>query len=512
MANGIEVVLELISGNFDAKLKHSKGELEGFGKIAGSLGGASMFGAMIAPLAAVLASVTTIAGVMAGMHSAVELGEQMVNLSNRTGIAVENLMMMRRLFKDSGLEVDKIGTSIGRMQKTIGKAANTGEGAVEFAKLGLKPQDLEKAKPDDAFKQIGSAIAAIENPTKRGEAAMAIFGRAGTELLQVFLNPDFKNAGNISQTAKVMGENAYLFKEAGDQLSHIGGKLTGLFIGMAAPLLVAIEPLLTWLDSLDLSGFGTGLGNLLGNFVGDFSGAIQMLIGDMVDEIIDTFTTLDWFVMMGNGLAAIGEGLLVVFLKLGDFLVKIFKHPLDLIQSGIEFCIQQLMQALGKIPGVASALGLSGFKAQSFGDIQAETKKNGNGLENMRKGSGELEDALWGDMKKHGAAAAAASPKRFYENLFKPTEDLAKAQKEGKEHARDKFKVNLGGEGDELSSTGKNSFADSLRKIGGGGYAGGQGDPLLNENKTQTGYLKIIADGMKRPMQPGFGDAGMVFG
>jgi len=56
--------------------------------------------------------------------------------------------------------------------------------------------------------------------------------------------------------------------------------------------------------------------------------------------------------------------------------------------------------------------------------------------------------------------------------------------------------MNLGGEGDDFQGIGKgqNAFADSLRKIGGGGFAGGQGDPLLDENKRQTSLLQRIAD------------------
>jgi hypothetical protein len=75
-----------------------------------------------------------------------------------------------------------------------------------------------------------------------------------------------------------------------------------------------------------------------------------------------------------------------------------------------------------------------------------------------------------------------------FKGAFTATAKSSEILSEEREKNREKFKMNLGGEGDEVQGIGKgqNAFADSLRKIGGGGFAGGQGDPILDENKRQT--------------------------
>jgi hypothetical protein len=507
MSSGIQFYLDLITGSFDSKIHKSKGELKEFSEAASKVGEKLEFGALLAPLAAITASVATIGGIMEGMKGAVELGDSMVNLSNRTGIAVEELYMLRRLFKDSGVEAEKIGPAIGKLQKYLADAASTPGGVPLMQSLKLDPAAEAQKKPDQAFKDIGTALAGIPNQAERSRAAISLFGRAGTELLQVFMNPAFKNAGDLSSTAVRLGENAYLFKEAHDQLEHVGENLQGYFIGMAGPVMAALQPLMELGDQIDLSGVGEQMGSFLENFVTDFDKQFEEVFADLGDFLGQLLGHIPEMVI---GTVGILFGLVQ---KLGAALLFAFHTPLDYLQAAIQTAIEKLMEGVGNIPGLNNLTGTKGFKASSFEENLRQVQSEGNGATQLaRQGSTDANETmkegagLWGNTIKESLSS--------FKGAFTATEKSADVLSEEREKNKKKYGVNLGGE-EELEGLGKgqNAFADSLRKIGGGGFAGGQGDPLLDENKRQTGLLQKIADGMKRPMQPSMGgdNWGMVF-
>ena len=484
MSSGVQFYLDLITGSFDSKLNKSKGELKAFSEQAGKIGDHLDFKALLAPIAEVTAALTTIGGIMAGINGAVELGDEMVNLSNRTGIAVENLMMMRRLFKDSGVEAEKIGPAVNKMQKYLSESASTKGGSPVLRQLNLDPKAEASKAPAEAFRDIGTAIAGIGNQSDRARAAIAIFGKSGGELLQVFQNPDFKNMGDLSNTAKLMGENAYLFKEAHDQLEHIGGKLSGLFIGMAGPIMAAIEPLLELGNSIDLSGIGEEIGSFFENFSTDFDEQMRQVFEGLAQGVMNLIGELPLLI---SGLVGVVAGLIE---RLGVLLIHMFKTPLDYFQAGLQAAIEQVMQGMGKIPGLNKLTGTEGYKANSFDDILKQTQAEGNGAEQLAQaGKGDANALIsegLGQVGEYLKSALVDPMKGAFTATDASKEQLAKAREESSK----KFK-HLGGEDEEAMGFGKgsNSFADSLRKIGGGGLAGGQGDPLLDENKKQTSEL-----------------------
>ena len=477
----VEFALDLITGSFDSKIAKSRHELSEFSEQASKMGERIGLGELLAPLAAITASVATIGGLMEGIHGAVELGDDMVNVSNRTGIFVDQLYMIRRLFKDSGVEIEKIGPAIGKMQKYLEAAATTGQGAPLLKNMGLDAKSEAAKKPDQAFRDIGASLAQIQSPTERAASAIAIFGKQGAELLQVFMNPDFKNAGDISSTAEKLGENAYLFKEAHDQLEHVGEKLQGLFIGMAGPIMAALEPLLELGDQIDLSGVGEQMGSFLENFATDFDQQFEEVFEDLGDLLGEVFAHIPEIIV---GLVGILGGLIE---KLGAALLFAFHTPLDYLQAAIQTVIEKLMEGVGNVPGLNKITGTKGFKASSFEDNLKQVQSEGNGATLLaRQGSKDANDAM-----KAGGGLIFDSVKeslKTFSGAVKPTEKSAAVLSEEREKTKEKYKMNLGGEGDEVQGIGKgqNAFADSLRKIGGGGFAGGQGDPILDENKRQT--------------------------
>jgi hypothetical protein len=482
MASGVEFSLDLITGSFDSKISKSKHELKEFSEQASKIGEKIGFGELLAPLAAITASVATIGGIMEGIHGAVELGDDMVNLSNRTGIAIEQLYTLRRLFKDSGVEAEKIGPSIGKMQKYLSDAVTTG-GTPVLQNMGLDAKAEANKKPDEAFRDIGAALAAVANDSDRAKAAISIFGKQGSELLQIFMNPDFKNAGDISATAEKLGENAYLFKEAHDQLEHVGDKLQGLFIGLAAPVMAAIEPLLDLGDQVDLSGIGEQMGSLFENFATDFEKQFEEVFEDLGDFLGELLGHIPEFII---GAVGILGGLIE---KLGAALLFAFHTPLDYLQAAIQTAIEKLMEALGKIPGLNDITGTKGYHASSFDENLKQVQTEGNGATQLaREGSKDANEVIY-----QGGAMIFGSIEQSlgtFKGAVTATAKSAEMLSEEREKNKEKYKMSLGNKDDvEGIGKGQNAFADSLRKIGGGGFAGGQADdPILAENRAQSAH------------------------
>jgi len=140
---------------------------------------------------------------------------------------------------------------------------------------------LASMDPGKAFAEIGNAISQLPNSTERAAASMAIFGKSGAELLQVFMDPNFRNVGNISETAKLLAENAGVFDKAGDALGRVGPKLQGLFVGIASGMTGILDSLADAVEGLDLSAWGKQIGDAI-------SGIIEIFKQGTFTEIVST--------------------------------------------------------------------------------------------------------------------------------------------------------------------------------------------------------------------------------
>jgi hypothetical protein len=112
------------------------------------------------------------------------IGDNLVHVSERTGIAVEALSELSFAADQCGIEMEAFETGIRKMQKTIVSAAKGSSEAQEaLGLLGVTIKDLDGLSPDEQFKLIADRISQIEDPTIRAAMAMQIFGKNGTALL-----------------------------------------------------------------------------------------------------------------------------------------------------------------------------------------------------------------------------------------------------------------------------------------------------------------------------------------
>ncbi|TWT40519.1 hypothetical protein RAS1_42310 [Phycisphaerae bacterium RAS1] len=177
-ASGIkagQAYVELLTKDdrFLAGLRKAQATLASFGALATTTG-LRLAGAGAAGVAGFL-GITTIF---------TDVGSALNDMAERTGIAGSSLSELAYAAKLTGTDMASVETAVRKMQVTLSKAAaGSNEAAQAISSLGIHVVDLLRLEPEQQFNRIADAIAAIDDPTRRAAAAVALFGRSGTALL-----------------------------------------------------------------------------------------------------------------------------------------------------------------------------------------------------------------------------------------------------------------------------------------------------------------------------------------
>jgi hypothetical protein len=190
------------------------------------------------------------AGVVAPLAGAAkrfaDMGSDMVDMSQRTGVSVEALSELGFAAEQSGADMGTLEGSLKKMQKMLFEAASGSQSAQEtLASLGLSVAQLSKLSPDEQFKAIADRMSQITDPTLKTATAMAIFGKSGTQLLPM-LSSGAQGIEELQQQARDLGltmatEDAQAAEAFGDRIDVLWKvlKKTVFTIGSA------LEPVLS---------------------------------------------------------------------------------------------------------------------------------------------------------------------------------------------------------------------------------------------------------------------------
>ena len=394
-----------------------KGEI-GFGKIA--------VGATLAGAAAKIGSMAIDAAFSVALKTvqsfgdALNMGGRLNDLADRTGIAVDKVLLLERAFQNAGVGADSLGPILNKMQKALVDAEDgTSKAAYAFADLGLSLSQLRGLSPEEQLKTIGKAIAGIPDPAQRAATAMEIFGKSGGALNQVFANFD-----DEIETAKlqlgslpdIMKAGSSQFDRISDNLVVVGGKFIEFAAGLIDKVKPALDAVTTALSMFDaakvgqeIGAFFVGAGNGMklfqksvdefktGNFTDGFKLAWEAIVEQAKDTANSIYTNLvaalktvgdfikDQFNSSGPLVLAITSAFdyvsgyikKVVSGSLADTFTGLgpaFSRIADGLKQSSEAGALQAELALQRIP---IAAGLAADKAsQSMGDIPANFKKN----------------------------------------------------------------------------------------------------------------------------------------
>jgi hypothetical protein len=311
-------------------LKGVAGELRAFGAGVSSMG---------KQLMAVGLSVT--APMLVAAKSWASSGAELYRMSQRTGMAVEQLSALKFAAESSGVEMETLETSIKKMQKAVYAAAQgKGEGpAFLHGLVGMGPEQQLDA--------IADKLAGVTNPAERAAVAMEIFGKGGTAMLPM-LAGGAKGLAEFRKEAEAMGmirskESAQAALALSVAWTHVTGAVNSLKNALGS----AIGPMLTGF----LNGMRAGI-LVARDWIKDHQPLVQTLfkIGAVAAGV-------------GAGLYVFGKTVSVV----GDLfsgagkLIGVFGHAIDLAMVPVKFAGSLLSSVLsGALDVVKGAFSMAG--------------------------------------------------------------------------------------------------------------------------------------------------------
>lgn len=237
-------------GRANAEVAGLGGKLGGLSK---GLGAATAGGAALA--GAVLGAGTALAALTrASMDNIDSLSKQ----ARAVGISVASFQAMALVAEEAGVESDKFGKLLIKMQDNIA-SLNSGTAAQvqQFQALGLSISSLAGLGADEQFRLIAERMSAISEPSERTAAALNIFGKAGADAITMLdgYGAAVDNAAAFQRQfgIAVSDTDAQNIEAANDAMGRLGIAVTGVGNVLAAEfapaMTAAAEGLLAFIEN-----------------------------------------------------------------------------------------------------------------------------------------------------------------------------------------------------------------------------------------------------------------------
>lgn len=266
------------------------------------------------------AAMDGLAATMRGVWGAIERGDQLQDLSNRTGESVRDLYTLQEAFKMVGLSSEEVAPMIGKLQNALGGIDATSQRTAKF--FHAAGVDLNMIRSLDAPQQFEAIAGALARMDKNQAASLAtkLFGddKAGSFLQLSRDFGDFADAlKSAGPAAEIFARMSRTFAAIGKSLAEIRQNVNTMFAGIAEGAAPAILALTNLAAGFDFKRIGAEIGNVLTAITQAFrEGGVGDLIG----------------VSIRNGIAA---GLV----GLGGVILKAFEEPMVQIQAGMEYAL-----------------------------------------------------------------------------------------------------------------------------------------------------------------------------
>jgi hypothetical protein len=256
MATPLQAQL-VISGNPTgavAAIARLKTELNALQSLAGK---AFSFGGALAGGAAV-------GGLLAITKGVIDAGDSLAKLSQKTGIAVEDLAKLQYAAGLSGVESEALGKSLNKLAVQVtSAAAGAPETASTFAALSIDLRNTDKTLKGtaDVLGELADKFAAMPDGPEKAALAIKLFGKAGADMIPLL------NGGSAA------------IKAMGDEVEALGGL-------MSTQLAKSSEQFNDNLDRLKTSSSAVGI---------SIANALLPALNDLLQKFIDLKTSkLDW--------------------------------------------------------------------------------------------------------------------------------------------------------------------------------------------------------------------------
>jgi len=468
--------------------------------------------------------VKAVAGVVTAgfdhFKQALDVGGQLNDLSANTGVAVGDLVVLQQEFANAGKTAEDVGPVLSKMAKTLhgDSAADT------VAKLGLNLEELKKQTPAEQFRALGTAINSVRDPSQRAAISMELFGRSGSELLSLFSSNGFGDAAQqVGSQAQLLARDAALFDDVSDKLALTGVKVRGFWVGLADKVAPVLKPLLDRFANLDFASWGQQVGDIVAFIVQAFAdgkvtdilftsakiafaNAVNFLAGTLmavaqalwqalvesIKNAITLFqivTTADFWVGMGKAIMGIAQGFIAFLL---DGIAKLLDYL-----SGIPLIGEKIGAGAKEMQGWAQSVRESGQENRNAGG-DLLTPAFGKATTRMRDAFSNIGTALSEGFDKGNSLIDTSGLEQHLDDAVGSVMQHAQTVSEESRKAVEPPKP-TGPLLDPEDGKPAKAAVSAIQRIGGGGAAYGNGDPMLREQQrqtreltTQTGLLRDV--------------------
>jgi len=260
----IDIKLDAQTAALKKGLAESRQSIDRLGK--GMSGNVAMGMAKFqAGLIAVQAVLGAVSGAMHGVVEAMRDMDRTQKVADRLGITADALNVLGFAAEQSGASQDQLNTALTQLSNRVSDAAQgIGDGKKALDDLGLSAEAINNLTVDQQLSIIADAMQGVENHSDKVRIAMDLFGRSGTELLNMLeggsagLNDFAAQADDLGLTLGDSREEVEAANDAINRMKRAWGALVDKIVVAIAPAIeliaTALAKVVGWFNQL----FGLG--------------------------------------------------------------------------------------------------------------------------------------------------------------------------------------------------------------------------------------------------------------
>lgn len=148
-------------------------------KLDGTVG--KMKGAFIA-----LGGVAVLTGFVGMIKAAIDTGDKLNDLSQKTGIAVEDLDALGFAAEQNGSNLDQVSGALSKLSKNMAEAAGGSKEAIGiFRQFGISQDEIKSGTitTTEAMARIADKISAMPDGWQKAAAAQKVFGKSAADIV-----------------------------------------------------------------------------------------------------------------------------------------------------------------------------------------------------------------------------------------------------------------------------------------------------------------------------------------
>lgn len=235
----LKIVADVVGEEKVERLSRSIGRMgDTAGRVSGGLKGMlGAAGGLSGALGALAPAVTGV-GLASMAKGAIDAADDMNDLSQKTGVSVEQLSRFKQAADASGTSIEGVGNSMVKLNRNL--ATGNAGAANALRDLGISATDANGAlkSADQIMLEVADRFAAMPDGAQKSASAMALFGKSGADMVPL-LNGGSKAIKGLSATMTT--DFALGADKLNDKMVAVQTKLTEIGVSLGTALMPALS-------------------------------------------------------------------------------------------------------------------------------------------------------------------------------------------------------------------------------------------------------------------------------